>query len=281
MSAPELIGYRIGDLVGRGGSGTVYLADRAADAREVAVRVDDRPVTDRRRFLDDARTVRELSAHPHVVEVLDAGVLPDGHAYQVLELCVDGSLAGRAPLPPEQVAEVGQRIADVLVAAHDLGLTHGAVEPGKLLVKPAGTVGLTGFGLASLTADPRPDVPALAATLHALLAGSPAAPVADVPGVSPQFLAILRRGIEGGYPDAAALRADLSQLTVVSVPVRPTDPVPTGDTGDTDDDGVGGALAEPEPPSEPPGTVVLRWPPVILAVVVVLVIVGALVLIGR
>jgi hypothetical protein len=260
-------GYEIVDALGRGGFGVVYRARQLTIDREVAIKVDSRVILDdrdQRRFLREVRAAGRLSGHPHVVEIYDAGVLPDHRPYLVMELCPGGSLAdGRAPMPPREVAEIGQKIADALAAAHDLGVLHRDIKPANILVKRYGTVGLADFGLAALMdtgrdtsvtlaaltpayaapeqfhlAPPTPqsDVYALCATLYTLLAGRPPRyphegelsvpeivrrhdlPLEDIPGLSPEFMAVLRRGLAKDpahrYPEAAALRADLSQLTV-------------------------------------------------------------------
>ncbi|MFC4856311.1 serine/threonine-protein kinase [Actinophytocola glycyrrhizae] len=260
-------GYEIVDAVGRGGFGVVYRARQLTIDREVALKVDTRVILDdrdQRRFLREVRAAGRLSGHPHVVEIYDAGVLPDHRPYLVMELCPGGSLADRrAPAAPREVAEIGQKIADALAAAHDLGVLHRDIKPANILVKRYGTVGLADFGLAALMetgrdtsvtlaaltpayaapeqfhlAPPTPqsDVYALCATLYTLLAGRPPRypddgelsvpeiirrhdlPVEDIPDVPPEFMAVLRRGLARDpahrYPEAAALRADLSQLTV-------------------------------------------------------------------
>lgn len=266
LAVIEVPGYEIIDVLGRGGFGVVYRARQLSVDREVAVKIDIRVILDdrdQRRFLREVKAAGRLSGHPHVVEIHDAGVLADSRPYLVMELCPGGSLAGRAPMPPREVAEIGQKIADALAAAHDLGVLHRDIKPGNLLVKRYGTVGLADFGLAALVEagrdtsvtlaaltpayaapeafhlrppTPRSDVYALAATLYTLLAGFPprfpaegelsvpeimrrhAEPVEDVPGAPPQLMAVLRRGLAidpaHRYQDAAALRADLSQLTV-------------------------------------------------------------------
>jgi serine/threonine protein kinase len=261
-------GYEIADALGRGGFGVVYRARQLTIDREVAIKVDTRVILDdrdQRRFLREVRAAGRLSGHPHVVEIYDAGVLPDHRPYLVMELCPGGSLADRrAPMPPREVAEIGQKIADALAAAHDLGVLHRDIKPANILVKRYGTVGLADFGLAALMdtgrdtsvtlaaltpayaapeqfhlAPPTPqsDVYALCATLYTLLAGRPPRyphegelsvpeivrrhdlPLEDIPGAPPEFMSVLRRGLAKDpahrYPEAAALRADLSQLTVV------------------------------------------------------------------
>ncbi len=263
-------GYEIVDALGRGGFGVVYRARQVTIDREVAIKVDTRVILDdrdQRRFLREVRAAGRLSGHPHVVEIYDAGVLPDHRPYIVMELCPGGSLADRRePMPPREVAEIGQKIADALAAAHDLGVLHRDIKPANILIKRYGTVGLADFGLAALMdagrdtsvtlaaltpayaapeqfhlAPPTPqsDVYALTATLYTLLAGRPPRypddgelsvpeivrrhdlPVDDIPGVSREFMTVLRRGLAKDpahrYPEAAALRADLSQLTVGDV----------------------------------------------------------------
>lgn len=66
--------------MGRGGFGVVYRARQLTIDREVAIKVDTRVILDdrdQRRFLREVRAAGRLSGHPHVVEIYDAGVLPD------------------------------------------------------------------------------------------------------------------------------------------------------------------------------------------------------------
>ena len=205
--ARSLDGYDVVETLGQGGFGIVYRTRQVAVGRDVALKIDNRVLVterDKRRFMREVTAAGQLSGHPHVVAVYDAGVLGDGRPYMVLELCPNGSLADRlqaqGPLPAPEVRDIGVRIADALAAAHGIGVLHRDVKPANILVNRYGTVALADFGLAVLStpgmessatrealtpayaspeafnmAEPTPagDVYALGATLYALLAGRP------------------------------------------------------------------------------------------------------------
>jgi eukaryotic-like serine/threonine-protein kinase len=80
--------YRLRDVIGRGGNGTVYEAFDEGMARSVAVKI---PTIDPqhgqvplKRFLREARTAGAI-AHPHVAAVHDFGILEDGTPFLVME----------------------------------------------------------------------------------------------------------------------------------------------------------------------------------------------------
>ncbi|MFG2002238.1 serine/threonine-protein kinase [Spirillospora sp. NPDC048911] len=200
-------GYELVETLGAGGFGTVYRARQLSVRREVALKVDSRSLTserDQRRFMREVTAAGRLSGHPHVVAVYDAGVLPDGRPYMVLELCPGGSLNDRlrerGPFQPPEVRDIGVNIADALAAAHAAGVLHRDVKPANILVDQYGNPGLADFGLASMPTpgmessatrealtpayappeafrldEPGPagDVYSLAASLYALLSGRP------------------------------------------------------------------------------------------------------------
>ncbi|GIH24112.1 hypothetical protein Aph01nite_24220 [Acrocarpospora phusangensis] len=207
--SPLVQGYEVLDILGQGGFGVVYRARQLAVGREVALKIDNRVLVsdrDRRRFMREVTSAGALSGHPHVADVYDAGVMPDGRPYMVLELCPGGSLADRlrkhGPLSVREVRDIGIKIADALAAAHAAGVLHRDVKPANILINSYGLVALSDFGLAtmpssgegaelsvtreSLTPAYAPpeafelteptaagDVYALAATLYALLSGRP------------------------------------------------------------------------------------------------------------
>ena len=77
----------------KGGFATVWRARQDALDRDVAIKVDERPLdteSERRRFLGEAKTAGNLSGHPGIVTVHDAGLLEDGRPYLVMKLCTGG-----------------------------------------------------------------------------------------------------------------------------------------------------------------------------------------------
>src|SRR6266487_1780246 len=97
MPPPTVPGLTGLSVMARGGYAPVYRATQASVGREVAVKVENRTLEnerDQRRFLREARAAGRMSSHPHVVDLFDAGVLPDGHPYMIMELC-EGSYADR------------------------------------------------------------------------------------------------------------------------------------------------------------------------------------------
>ena len=120
----ELPGYEIQEVLGQGGFATVYRAQQLAVGREVALKVDSRVLAtprDRQRFLREVTAAGQLSGHPHVVPVYDAGVLADNRPYMVLELCPGGSLGDRlhqdGPLSPKEARDIGVGLATLCESA--------------------------------------------------------------------------------------------------------------------------------------------------------------------
>ncbi len=158
-SDPVLVGYTILRTLGQGGAAVVYLARQDSLNREVAVKVLRRDIEDEkmwRYFRREAHTVAQLSGHPNVVSVFNAGKSAAGLPFLVTEYLDRGSLedviAADGPLPPVAVARIGIAVADALIAAHRLGILHRDVKPGNVLLHHDGRVKLADFGIARLLA---------------------------------------------------------------------------------------------------------------------------------
>ncbi|HEX6342457.1 serine/threonine-protein kinase [Umezawaea sp.] len=147
-----LAGYSDFRLVAQGGEGTVYRARQDGLGRDVAVKVlearDDATLARFRRELEI--TVRLGRQHPHIVTVLDTGVVR-GRPCIVMEFHDLGSLhdrlRARGPLPVAEVVAAGVAVADALAFAHGQGVLHRDVKPQNVLVLPTSYV-LADFGIA-------------------------------------------------------------------------------------------------------------------------------------
>ena len=152
-------GERLGDYelleeLGRGAMGTVWRA-RQAGGREVALKLllparAASPAA-RARFGREARALTRLR-HPHLVGVLDAGVL-EGTPYLALELVEGESLQVRldraGPLPVAEAVGIARGLAEALAHAHAQGVLHRDLKPGNVLQRSGdGRALLSDFGLA-------------------------------------------------------------------------------------------------------------------------------------
>ncbi|MFF0293528.1 serine/threonine-protein kinase [Kitasatospora sp. NPDC004614] len=155
--------YRLGEVLGRGGMGTVWRAEDEMLGRVVAVKelrmtgaVDE---AEKRRLI--VRTLREAKAtarirHTAAVTVFDV-VEEDGRPWIVMELVDGRSLADvvreDGALTPERAAAIGLDLLGVLGAAHSQGVLHRDVKPSNVLIGEDGRTVLTDFGIASVEGD--------------------------------------------------------------------------------------------------------------------------------
>jgi len=162
--------YEVKQLLGKGASGSVYLATDPFRQREVAVKVLENlspdPEQARRQlrlFQNEAALAGKLR-HPHIVSILDAG-LEDGSGgeplrYLVMEV-VDGPALTRYCEPtellePKKAVEIGYKCCKALEFANTLGVVHRDIKPANILIEAdSERVKLTDFGLARAAEDMR------------------------------------------------------------------------------------------------------------------------------
>lgn len=156
VNVPQVPGVRLTGILGRGGFAVVYAGEQLSLERPVAVKVDSRPLHEernRRRFLREMRAASQISSHPHVVTLIDTGVLPDGRPYLVMERCDGGSLSdlvARGPQPAVEAVRILQYAASALGAAHSAGVLHRDIKPGNILLDSYGAPRLSDFGIAAI-----------------------------------------------------------------------------------------------------------------------------------
>jgi hypothetical protein len=138
---PEIPGYELLDVLGRGGFGVVYQARQLELNRLIALKMvlPNRLVGDaeRARFRHEAKVVARLK-HPNIVKIHDTGE-HDGLPYFVMELVTGGNLAGRlggTTLAPMHAAQLAETLARAVHHAHVLGVVHLDLKPANVLLDP-------------------------------------------------------------------------------------------------------------------------------------------------
>lgn len=149
--------WRLLAEIGRGGMGTVYLAERADEEfhKRVAIKVVKRGMdTDEvlRRFRQEREILAALE-HPNVARLLDGGAGDDGRPYLVMEH-VDGepitAWCARRGAPVEARLQLFATACRAVQFAHRNLVVHRDIKPSNVLVTTAGEVKLVDFGIAKL-----------------------------------------------------------------------------------------------------------------------------------
>src|SRR5690606_4479803 len=155
---PTRIGpWSIVSLLGQGGMGTVYLAERADGAyeRRVALKLMRRDMIapdERRRFLDERQILARIS-HPCIATFIDGGVTDEGRPWYVMEY-IDGrpitEWCDANRLDVAQRIALFTRVCDAVQHAHGALVVHRDIKPSNLLVSDDGTPHLLDFGIAKI-----------------------------------------------------------------------------------------------------------------------------------
>ncbi|MEX2281522.1 MAG: serine/threonine-protein kinase [Gemmatimonadota bacterium] len=154
----EFGAYRITEVLGEGGMGVVYLAERADLGSRAAIKI----LRDawlsparRERFSVEQRTLAQLN-HPAIARLYDADTLPDGTPWFVMEhvegVPITEFCRQRASTIPERL----RRFRDVCEAvqhAHLHLVIHRDLKPSNVLVRADGSVKLLDFGIAKQLDD--------------------------------------------------------------------------------------------------------------------------------
>jgi len=149
-SVVNLPGYKIVDVLGKGGMAIVYLALQESIGRQVALKIlvpdhTDETFTDR--FLSEARIISSLN-HPNIITVYDAGVYQGRH-YMSMEYVPGKSLReARDLLSRKQKVQIIKQVAQALDYAGKKGYVHRDIKPENILLHEAGRAILTDFGIA-------------------------------------------------------------------------------------------------------------------------------------
>lgn len=258
---PQVPGYRLTRLLGRGSTASVWRARRLEDDALVAVKVlpgdaDEEAVRE--------YTLLQHAAGEHVVELHEILALDTDEGLGtalILEFLAGGSLerivAERGHLTPGETVTVIAPIARALGCLHDLGLIHGDLSPANVLLDSTGRPVLADLGFSRLTGEAPADVhgtdgylapeviegdePTRAADVHALgalawccLVGSPpghiaarldlAEAVPDAPALVAAVAACL-----SGDPQKRPEAGEVARAVFDAVPAQPLRMTCSGD----------------------------------------------------
>jgi eukaryotic-like serine/threonine-protein kinase len=228
---PQIPGYEVESILGRGGMGVVYKARQLKLNRSVALKmlIYGAAATPQElaRFQREAEAVAALR-HPQIVQVYDVGEI-NARPYYTMEFVEGGRLAQKlagAPQPARQAAELVKTLAEAIQAAHDEGIVHRDLKPANILLTANGTPKIADFGLARHF-DSGPEL-----TLSGARLGTPSymapeqvsgdsrkvGPAADIYALG----AILYEMLTGRPPFRAETTVDTERQITGSDPVPPT-----------------------------------------------------------
>ena len=237
----DVAGYRLEELLGRGGMGAVYRAEDLRLGRKVALKllISDLAENERfrERFLRESKIAASLD-HAHIVPIYAAGEA-DGQLFLAMRF-VEGYdlrtlIAREAPLQPRRALRLLEQVADALDAAHERGLIHRDVKPANVLIaersgrehcyladfgltkQTASISGMTGTGelvgtvayvspeqIRGETIDGRADVYALGCMLYECLVG-------EAPFARDSDVATLWAHVNEPPPSVSASRPELGR----------------------------------------------------------------------
>ncbi|MEZ4585380.1 MAG: serine/threonine-protein kinase [Gemmatimonadales bacterium] len=153
--------YRIVEIVGRGGTATVFKAEDLKHQRTVAIKVFR---SDLSHFGGTDRFSREIAIvatlqHPNILPLLDSGVA-NGQLYYVMPYVQGDSLRDRltreGQLQVQEVLRILVEVCDALRYAHELGIVHRDIKPENVLLSGRHAL-LADFGIARGMVKAKPD----------------------------------------------------------------------------------------------------------------------------
>jgi serine/threonine-protein kinase len=261
--------YRLISPLGRGGMGTVWLAERVDGAlqRRVALKLPHLNTLDPV-FADRFERERDILAaleHPHIARLYDAGVTAEGQPYLALEV-VEGvpitTHCAHAGLGLRERIALFLQVLEAVQYAHSRLVVHRDLKPSNILVTAQGQVRLLDFGIAALLDDGQrpadevqtqwassPLTPDYASPEQ--IAGGAIATTSDVYSLGVIFYELLTG--QRPYKLAEVMRAALESGGAETEPTKPSR-MATASAKPGGHDGLGGS-ADPGGPREsaPPG----------------------------
>jgi len=229
LSGRTVGAYRLIRLLGSGGMGAVYLAERTdgAFSKEVAIKLLCTPFLHALTRLQHEREVLAKLDHPNIARLLDGGSTPEGLPYLVMEY-VDGTPIDRycreRGLPLDDRIGLLLQICGGIAHAHRNLIIHRDIKPENILVTSDGIVKLIDFGIAKLLDDAlnvtlqRPATPAYSSPEQ--LRGDPVTTASDVYSLGVLAYALFTDS--SPYPLRSGRLDEVLQAVLNAEPLRPS-----------------------------------------------------------
>lgn len=225
----EVVGgrYRLGEVIGRGGTSSVYRARDENLGRDVAVKLFAPQAPDVDELKRQEAEIQLLATlnHPNLVTLFDAGIdarIPDEpRPFLTMELVGGQDLRSRirhSALPLDELAVIGAGSADALAYVHSLGIIHRDIKPANILLvqtRPGEPLRakVTDFGIARIADSTRLTATGVMVGTAAYLSpeqamGSPLSPATDVYSLGLVLIECIKQAMEypGGAVESAVAR---------------------------------------------------------------------------
>ncbi len=147
-------GYTITDTIGSGGMATVYKGTQDSLNREVAIKVIHQQLTNHSMALQlferESYIIARLN-HPHIIHIIDRGLLEDKTPYFIMEYLQGMDLAkltAQGELSHKRKLEILIQVCKALGYAHRNGVIHRDIKPANILIDNEGHAHVLDFGIA-------------------------------------------------------------------------------------------------------------------------------------
>ncbi|GAA4398993.1 hypothetical protein GCM10023153_24500 [Ornithinibacter aureus] len=210
---PQVSGFEVGELLARGGTSEVWAGVSLPDGRRVAIKVVQAGLREVEAAAREA-AVSAAAASAHIVEIDSVVGLADGRVALVMPHLRGGSLDAlvrqRGHLTAGEVVTALAPVASALGRLHGLGVVHGDVSPGNVLLDLDGRPVLGDLGLGHVLGDISPGVWGTDGYVapEVVMGGDPS-PASDVYGVG----ALGWLCLTGSVPGAPGLRPALADVS--------------------------------------------------------------------
>lgn len=150
-SWPAIAGHKILNKIGQGGMSTIYLAERAADKKQVVIKTLSMAMIDNKKTVMRANQEFKLISrikNRHIVELIDQGTIGDV-LYTIMEYFPNGDLKLRLRdgIKQRDALDYMRQIADGLNAIHGCGIIHRDLKPGNIMFREDNSLAIIDFGI--------------------------------------------------------------------------------------------------------------------------------------